>query len=185
MRETRGLNRLDCGIFAWTPDTEVSYAGMTEDTFAFLVQQGIQKADLVGISDGGQIALRLAFKHPEMVRRVVVFHFHQLVIESVAAPPASAGSLVLGLDPINGRDNGVTSQPRIQVFVHQFLNSLHLAAVVNVKGPQEVTLHLLLPLVLKGRRHNDQDPSAALPCGQLLHDETGLNGLSKTHVVSD
>jgi pimeloyl-ACP methyl ester carboxylesterase len=51
---------------------ELSYAGMTEDTFAFLVQQGIQKADVVGISDGGQIALRLAFKHPEMVRRVIV-----------------------------------------------------------------------------------------------------------------
>jgi pimeloyl-ACP methyl ester carboxylesterase len=131
MRETRGLNRLDCGIFAWTPDTEMSYAGMTEDTFAFLVQQGIQKADLVGISDGGQIALRLAFKHPEMVRRVVVFHFHQLVIESVAVPPASAGSLVLW-------DAGTMTRT-----------------------------------------------SAALPCGQLLHDETGLNGLSKTHVVSD
>lgn len=51
---------------------ELSYAGMTEDTFAFLVQLGIQKADLIGMSDGGQIALRLAFKHPEMVRRVIV-----------------------------------------------------------------------------------------------------------------
>jgi len=51
---------------------ELSYDGMTEDTAAFLTQQGIHNADLVGFSDGGQIALRLAFTHPELVRRVVV-----------------------------------------------------------------------------------------------------------------
>lgn len=50
----------------------LSYADMAEDTFAFLTQQHIQNVDLLGISDGGQIALRLAFTHPEMVRRVIV-----------------------------------------------------------------------------------------------------------------
>jgi len=51
---------------------DLSYAGMTEDTSAFLAQQGIRNADLVGFSDGGQISLRLAFTHPELVRRVIV-----------------------------------------------------------------------------------------------------------------
>lgn len=51
---------------------ELSYEGMAEDTFAFLSQQRIQNADLIGFSDGGQIALRLAFTHPELVRRVIV-----------------------------------------------------------------------------------------------------------------
>jgi pimeloyl-ACP methyl ester carboxylesterase len=50
---------------------ELSYEGMTEDTAALLVQLGIQVADVVGWSDGGQLALRLAFTHPELVRRVV------------------------------------------------------------------------------------------------------------------
>jgi len=50
---------------------ELSYEGMTEDTAALLVQLGIQGADVVGWSDGGQLALRLAFTHPELVRRVV------------------------------------------------------------------------------------------------------------------
>jgi pimeloyl-ACP methyl ester carboxylesterase len=50
---------------------ELSYEGMTEDTAALLVQLGIQNADVVGWSDGGQLALRLAFTHPELVRRVV------------------------------------------------------------------------------------------------------------------
>jgi pimeloyl-ACP methyl ester carboxylesterase len=50
---------------------ELSYEGMTEDTAALLVQLGIQNSDVVGWSDGGQLALRLAFTRPELVRRVV------------------------------------------------------------------------------------------------------------------
>jgi pimeloyl-ACP methyl ester carboxylesterase len=50
---------------------ELSYEGMAEDTAALLVHLGIQNADIVGWSDGGQLALRLAFTHPELVRRVI------------------------------------------------------------------------------------------------------------------
>lgn len=50
---------------------ELSYEGMTEDTAALLIHLGIQNADIVGWSDGGQLALRLAFTHPELVRRAV------------------------------------------------------------------------------------------------------------------
>jgi pimeloyl-ACP methyl ester carboxylesterase len=50
----------------------LSYEAMAEDTAAFLIQQGLRNVDLVGHSDGGQIALRLAFTHPELVRRVIV-----------------------------------------------------------------------------------------------------------------
>ncbi|MBI2687558.1 MAG: alpha/beta hydrolase [Acidobacteria bacterium] len=49
----------------------LSYEQMAEDTAALLVHLGIRDADLVGWSDGGQIALRLAFTHPELIRRVV------------------------------------------------------------------------------------------------------------------
>ena len=57
-----------------TPDVEgrpFSYEEMTEDTAALLNALGIKNADVVGWSDGGQIALRLAAVHPELVRRVV------------------------------------------------------------------------------------------------------------------
>ena len=57
-----------------SPDIEgraFSYEDMTEDTAALLTKLGIKDADVVGWSDGGQIALRLAAFHPELVRRVV------------------------------------------------------------------------------------------------------------------
>lgn len=50
---------------------DLSYEGMTEDTAALLVHLGIRNADVIGWSDGGQLALRLAFTHPGLVRRVV------------------------------------------------------------------------------------------------------------------
>jgi pimeloyl-ACP methyl ester carboxylesterase len=57
-----------------TPDVKgrkLTYESMAEDTAALLVKLNIKDADFVGWSDGGQLALRLAFTHPELVRRVV------------------------------------------------------------------------------------------------------------------
>lgn len=66
------IEQMGHGHTADVAGRELSYDGMAEDTYAFLIQQGIKNVDLVGFSDGGQIALRLAFTHPEIVRRVVV-----------------------------------------------------------------------------------------------------------------
>src|ERR1017187_1825047 len=44
------IEQMGHGHTADVAGRELSYQGMTEDTFAFLVQQGIQKADLIGIS---------------------------------------------------------------------------------------------------------------------------------------
>jgi pimeloyl-ACP methyl ester carboxylesterase len=57
-----------------SPDVEgraFSYEEMTEDTAALLTALKVENADIVGWSDGGQIALRLAAFHPSLVRRVV------------------------------------------------------------------------------------------------------------------
>ena len=56
-----------------TPDLPgpYSYGRMTEDTAALLVQLHRKDVDVVGWSDGGIIALMLALRHPELVRRVV------------------------------------------------------------------------------------------------------------------
>jgi pimeloyl-ACP methyl ester carboxylesterase len=49
-----------------------SYRAMAEDTAALLQQLHFGPADIVGHSDGGDVALLLARYHPDLVRRVVV-----------------------------------------------------------------------------------------------------------------
>ena len=50
----------------------LSYTGMMEDTAALLQKINLEKVDLVGFSDGGILALMLAVRHPELVRRLVI-----------------------------------------------------------------------------------------------------------------
>lgn len=53
-------------------DGEWSYAGMAQDTAAFLDALGIRQAAVVGLSDGGNIGLILAYSRPDLVGQLVV-----------------------------------------------------------------------------------------------------------------
>jgi pimeloyl-ACP methyl ester carboxylesterase len=57
-----------------TPDVPgpLSYAAMMEDTAELLKVLKLRKVDVVGFSDGGILALMLAIRHPELVRRLVI-----------------------------------------------------------------------------------------------------------------
>ena len=57
-----------------TPDIKgpLSYTGMMEDTAALLQHLKLKQVDVVGFSDGGILALMLAVRHPELVRRLVI-----------------------------------------------------------------------------------------------------------------
>lgn len=57
-----------------TPDipSALSYTQMMEDTAELIRQLGVRSADVVGWSDGGNIALMLAAHYPQLVRRVVI-----------------------------------------------------------------------------------------------------------------
>lgn len=57
-----------------TPDVPgpLSYAGMLQDTVDLLHTLQLRRLDVVGFSDGGILALMLAVRHPELVRRVVI-----------------------------------------------------------------------------------------------------------------
>jgi len=54
-------------------DRPLTIEQMAEDTAALLRQLKIENADIIGYSMGGAIALRLAQKHPALVRKVVIF----------------------------------------------------------------------------------------------------------------
>jgi pimeloyl-ACP methyl ester carboxylesterase len=53
-------------------DRPLRYEQMAEDTNALLTQLGVERADFFGWSDGGVVALRVAMRHPERVRKLVV-----------------------------------------------------------------------------------------------------------------
>ena len=50
----------------------LSYTAMMEDTAELLKILKLQHVDVVGFSDGGILALMLAVRHPELVRRLVI-----------------------------------------------------------------------------------------------------------------
>ena len=50
----------------------LSYTAMMEDTAVLLKMLKLQHVDVVGFSDGGILALMLAVRHPELVRRLVI-----------------------------------------------------------------------------------------------------------------
>lgn len=50
----------------------LTYTGMLDDTVALLQQLRLKHVDVVGFSDGGILALMLAVRHPELVRRLVI-----------------------------------------------------------------------------------------------------------------
>jgi pimeloyl-ACP methyl ester carboxylesterase len=53
------------------PDAPLSYALMADDMLNLLDKLEIDRADVVGWSDGGTIGLDLAMHHPERVGRLV------------------------------------------------------------------------------------------------------------------
>lgn len=53
-------------------DRPLSYEQMADDTAELLRQLGIEKADILGYSMGGTIAVELGIRHPELVRKLVV-----------------------------------------------------------------------------------------------------------------
>lgn len=57
-----------------TPDVSgpLSYTSMAQDTATLLTSLKLKRVDIVGFSDGGILALMLAIRHPELVRRLVI-----------------------------------------------------------------------------------------------------------------
>jgi pimeloyl-ACP methyl ester carboxylesterase len=77
-------------------DGPISYAGMAEDTIAFLETVVGGPAHLVGHSDGANVALLAALRRPDLVRRLVLisgnFH-HDGLIPDVLEIEQAAGFL--------------------------------------------------------------------------------------------
>jgi pimeloyl-ACP methyl ester carboxylesterase len=82
-------------------DRSISYEQMADDTAAAIRHLEIDNADVVGYSMGGGVALQLAIRHPDLVRKLVVASasftsdgMHAALLEMVPSitPAAFAGS---------------------------------------------------------------------------------------------
>jgi pimeloyl-ACP methyl ester carboxylesterase len=100
---TRQIIALDLQGHGRTADIDwpFSYEGMADDTAAFMRELGIESADIFGYSMGGGVALQLAIRHPNLVRKLVVASatynsggMYPEVLEGIATitPEAFAGS---------------------------------------------------------------------------------------------
>src|SRR5439155_7139907 len=57
-------------------DRPLRYELMADDVAGLLKQLGVGKADIMGYSLGGGVALQTAIKHPDLVRKLVVASAH-------------------------------------------------------------------------------------------------------------
>ncbi|HEY6193894.1 MAG TPA: alpha/beta hydrolase [Candidatus Eisenbacteria bacterium] len=74
LAETRRVIAVEMQGHGRTADTDrpLSFATMGDDIAALLDHLGIPKADVVGHSFGGAVAIRAAIQHPDRARRLVV-----------------------------------------------------------------------------------------------------------------
>ncbi len=64
--DTRGHGKSPRG------DAPFTLAQFADDLYFFMSMHGIMKAHLLGFSDGGNIALLFALKHPEMIHKLIL-----------------------------------------------------------------------------------------------------------------
>ena len=64
--DTRGHGKSPRGTAPFT------ISQFADDLLAFMDRQGLKQADILGFSDGGNIALTFALRHPDRVRRLIL-----------------------------------------------------------------------------------------------------------------
>ena len=64
--DTRGHGRSPRGTAPFT------ISQFADDLLAFMDEQGLKQADILGFSDGGNIALTFSMRHPDRVRRLIL-----------------------------------------------------------------------------------------------------------------
>lgn len=74
LAETRQVIAVELQGHGRTADVDrpLSYGQMADDVAGFMSAIGLEKADVFGVSMGGAVALQVAVRHPEVVRKLVV-----------------------------------------------------------------------------------------------------------------
>jgi pimeloyl-ACP methyl ester carboxylesterase len=85
------LSMRHCWPGVWTPEGDFTIDRHVADVAAFIRGLGVGPVRLVGHSRGGHIAFRVAERHPELVRALVLAEPGGELDESLGGKPAAAG----------------------------------------------------------------------------------------------
>ena len=81
-------------------DRPITYQQMGDDVAGLIRELGLEQPDVVGYSMGGAVALQLAIRHPEAVRRLVVasagFRYDAMAAEAIAMFPSITPEMFAG-----------------------------------------------------------------------------------------
>src|SRR5262249_57333526 len=95
-------------------ERDISSANLADDVAALLVHRKIPKADLIGYSMGGGVAMQCAIRHPDKVRKVVVisstFRRDGMVKEALDLFPKLTADAFKG-SPIEGEYKKLSPTP--------------------------------------------------------------------------
>ncbi len=69
-------------------DRPLTFEQMADDVAALLQQLNIEQTDVFGYSMGGKVGLALAFRHPELVRRLAIYGATHKSFEESISPEA-------------------------------------------------------------------------------------------------
>ena len=149
--DNRGAGRTD------KPDAPYSIAMMADDTAGLMSALGIERANILGISLGGRIALTLALQHPERVEKLI------LVSTSARVLPRGWRFRILGLLSSAPLLRGKYPQPRY-AFIRQRDASTMFNCTDRLPEIQAPTLIL----------HGKNDKTAPFALAEEMH--AGIHG---------
>ena len=185
-------------------DRPLTCAGLADDVVGLLKHLGIGQVDLFGFSVGGGVALHLAIKHPDLVRKLVVssVSFHpdgnrgenteavaELTVEMIAGTPMEQEYRAKSPHP----DDLQGLLDKIALFDHGFpgwtdeeIRGIAAPTLITVGDCDMVRLdHVVRFLRLRGGDVNGD--FAEVPASQLavFPGTTHFFGLSRTNLVRD
>ena len=149
-------------------DAPLTYRQMADDMLALMDRLGIERADVVGWSDGGIIGLILAMENPDRVRRVVAIGANFNMAGLSSPPPEDARVL----DASPARDFYINMAPepsRWPVFAAKVLEMWRTQPDYE---PADLAKIAAPVLVMAGerdsiRRSHTEEMASSIPLGRL------------------